>query len=272
MAGGLLLLTSACVSLALRKLASESGEQLPEPPAFWRRYAPSALRPLSIVSGATVASAIVCLLGFLLYRGLPTLGPSLLFGDTPPLRALLGTLPVWDGIWPACAGTFCLIVTTMLLAIGPGIGCGIYLAEYASPSMKRLFGVIMDILAGIPSIVMGIFGFTLILFLPRLGVAGASPGILLAGGCLALLVLPSLVVTTRTALEGLPASLRLTGFALGLTHSQIVRHILVPQASRGILGGIMLAMGRALMSHPKLLMLDEPSMGRKNSNAASGPR
>ena len=62
-----------------------------------------------------------------------------------------------------------------------------------------------------------------LLFLHRLGVAGASPGILLAGGCLALLVLPSLVVTTRTALEGLPASLRLTGFALGLTHSQIVR-------------------------------------------------
>ena len=50
--------------------------------------------------------------------------------------------------------------------------------------MKRLFGVIMDILAGIPSIVMGIFGFTLILFLHRLGFAGASPGILLAGGCL----------------------------------------------------------------------------------------
>ena len=235
-AGGLLLLTSACVSLALRKLASESGEQLPEPPALWRRYAPSALRPLSIVSGAIVASAIACL---------PTLGPSLLFGDTPPLRALLGTLPVWDGIWPACAGTFSLIMTTMLLAIGPGIGCGIYLAEYASPSMKRLFGVIMDILAGIPSIVMGIFGFTLILFLHRLGIAGASPGILLAGGCLALLVLPSLVVTTRTALEGLPASLRLTGVALGLTRSQVVRHILVPQASRGILGGIMLAMGRA---------------------------
>lgn len=53
------------------------------------------------------------------------------------------------------------------------------------------------------------------------------------------------MVTTRTALEGLPASLRLTGFALGLTRSQVVRHILVPQASRGILGGIMLAMGRA---------------------------
>ena len=235
-AGGLLLLTSACVSLALRKLASESGEQLPGLPA---------LCPLSFISGIAVASAIACLLGFLLYRGLPTLGPSLLFGDTPPLRALLGTLPVWDGIWPACAGTFCLIVTTMLLAVGPGIGCGIYLAEYASPSMKQRFGVLMDILAGIPSIVMGIFGFTLILFLHRLGIAGASPGILLAGGCLALLVLPSLVVTTRTALEGLPASLRLTGFALGLTRSQTVRHILVPQASRGILGGVMLAMGRA---------------------------
>ena len=244
-AGGLLLLISACVSLALRKLASESSEQLPELPAFWRQGAPSALHFLSTVSSLLVVSAIGCLLGFLLYRGLPTLGPALLFGDTPPLRALLGTLPVWDGIWPACAGTFCLIMMTMLLSIGPGVGCGIYLAEYASPPMKRRFGVIMDVLAGIPSIVMGIFGFMLILFLHRLDIADASPGILLAGGCLALLVLPSLVVTTRTALEGLPFSLRLTGAALGLTHRQELCHVLVPQASRGILGGIMLAMGRA---------------------------
>ena len=69
------------------------------------------------------------------------------------------------------------------------------------------------------------------------------------------------MVTTRTALEGLPASLRLTGFALGLIRSQVVRHILVPQASRGILGGIMLAMGRALMAQPRIILMDEPSMG-----------
>ena len=133
----------------------------------------------------------------------------------------------------------------MALVLVPGIGCGIYLAEYAPPRMQRLLNSLMDILSGVPSIVMGIFGFTLILFLHRLGFAGASSGLLLAGGCLALLVLPALVVTTRTALESLPASLRLSGAALGLRHGQVVRHLLLPQASRGILSGVMLALGRS---------------------------
>ena len=244
-AGGLLLCISTGVSLVLRRLEKKQDVLLPSVPALWRRHAPAGLHLLARGAGLLCSACVLALLGFLLWRGLPVLDAALLVGDAPFWPALLGRFPIWDGIWPACAGTFCLIVTTMLLAVGPGIGCGIYLAEYASPSMKQRFGVLMDVLAGIPSIVMGIFGFTLILFLHRLGIAGASPGILLAGGCLALLVLPSLVVTTRTALEGLPASLRLTGFALGLTRSQTVRHILVPQASQGILGGVMLAMGRA---------------------------
>ena len=159
--------------------------------------------------------------------------------------------PCWDAFpsgtasGPACLGTLCLLGITMALVLVPGIGCGIYLAEYAPPRMQRLLNSLMDILSGVPSIVMGIFGFTLILFLHRLGFAGASSGLLLAGGCLALLVLPALVVTTRTALESLPASLRLSGAALGLRHGQVVRHLLLPQASRGILSGVMLALGRS---------------------------
>ena len=242
-AGGLLLLVSSGVSVSLRMLSREKDKPLALP-SFWLHHAPGILRWLALTSGILVVASMLLLFGFLLYRGIPTLGPSLFFGDTPPWRALLGLLPVWEGIWPACVGTLCLIGVTMLLVLGPGIGCGIFLAEYASVSTRRLLGAMMDILAGIPSIVMGIFGFTLILFLRRLGL-DAGPGILLAGGCLALLVLPTLVVTTRTALESLPFSLRLTGFALGLGRGQVVRHLLVPQASRGILGGIMLGMGRA---------------------------
>ena len=111
------------------------------------------------------------------HRGLPTLGPSLLFGDTPPLRALLGTLPVWDGIWPACAGTFCLIVTTMLLARSRArrrlrhLCRRVRLAFHETPvrcdyGHPRWHTVHRH----------GHFqGFALILFLHRLGIAGASP-------------------------------------------------------------------------------------------------
>lgn len=244
-AGGLLLCISTGVSLVLRRLGKKQDVLLPPVPALWRRHAPAGLHLLARGAGLLCSACVLALLGFLLWRGLPVLDAALLVGDAPFWPALLGRFPIWDGIWPACLGTLCLLGITMALVLVPGIGCGIYLAEYAPPRMQRLLNSLMDILSGVPSIVMGIFGFTLILFLHRLGFAGASSGLLLAGGCLALLVLPALVVTTRTALESLPASLRLSGAALGLRHGQVVRHLLLPQASRGILSGVMLALGRS---------------------------
>lgn len=189
--------------------------------------------------------AMSCMLGFLLIRGLPTINLSLFFGDVSPKDAILGLRPVWDGIWPACVGTLYLVCLTVGLALFPGIGCGIYLAEYAGPQQKKWLGSAVDILAGIPSIVMGLFGFTLILFLRYTFLPQANTGLLLAAVCLALLVLPSIVLTTREALTAIPEDLRLTCAAMGFNRRQRLRYVLLPAASRGILGGIMLAFGRA---------------------------
>ncbi len=188
-------------------------------------------------------AAIGC--GYLLWRGVPTLGRALFFGDAPPLLAMAGLRPVWDGIWPACVGTLYLVGLSTLLVLGPGVGCGIYLAEYAGPYTRRHLGMAVELLAGVPSIVMGLFGFTLILMLRRMFLPHANTCLLLAAGCLALLVLPPLVVASRAALESLPQGLRLTGAALGLTREQTVFRVLLPEAGRGILGGIMLTVGRA---------------------------
>lgn len=248
-AGGILLATSASISLILRKMLGKSAEDttfsLPELSFFWSRYGAGCLKGIALLSSLLVVLSTAFLLSVLLRRGLPALNLELFFGFTPPWAAITGKMPVWDGIWPACAGTLSLVAVTMLLVTGPGIGCGVYLAVYASPRMQRILGFCLDLLAGIPSIVMGIFGFTLIIFLRHTVFPEASPGILLAGGCLSLLVLPSLAVTTRSAIEWLPPMLRLTGTTLGLSTAQTLRHILLPQASRGILGGVMLAMGRA---------------------------
>lgn len=189
--------------------------------------------------------AMGCMLGFLLIKGLPTINLSLFFGDISPQEAIFGLRPVWDGIWPACIGTLYLVCLTVALALFPGIGCGIYLAEYASARQKRSLGCAIDILAGIPSIVMGMFGFTLILFLRYTFLPQANTGMLLAAVCLALLILPSIVLTTREALNAIPNDLRLTCSALGFNRRKRLRYILLPAASRGILGGIMLAFGRA---------------------------
>jgi phosphate transport system permease protein len=103
----------------------------------------------------------------------------------------------------------------------------------------------VDLLAGIPSIVMGLFGFVLILYLRRTFLPQGTTCLLLSSFCLALLVLPSLVVGTRTALETLPESLAFTAAALGFSYAQTIRKFLLPAAGQGILGGVMLAMGRA---------------------------
>ena len=203
------------------------------------------LKVWSYTAALLVLSAFSLLLGFLLLKGLPMLNLRLFFGDTSAYDAVIRLRPVWDGIWPAFAGTFYLLALTMAMALVPGIGCGVFLARFAEGRTRELLSLAVDLLAGVPSIVMGLFGFVLILFMRRTFAPEATTCVMLAAFCLALLVLPSLVVTTRGALESLPVKLAESGRALGFSEKQLLRHLLLPAAAEGILGGVMLAMGRA---------------------------
>jgi len=193
----------------------------------------------------TTLGMVLLFLGFLGWRGIDTLNLSLFFGNTPPWEAITGRLPVWHGIWPACVGTLALVLFSSLLAIPLGLASGIYLAHYASGAWKKWCGLAVELLAGIPSIVMGLFGFALILFLKRTVAPQANTCLLLSAGCLALLVLPYLIFMTQTTLESLPDHLKLAGLGLGFTPGQNLLHVLLPAAGRGILSGVILAVGRA---------------------------
>lgn len=253
MAGALLLAINAAVSLIARRLERVQREHAHEMDRRGGRRSFGPKRPFGLLllrflawpAAVLVSAAVLGLLGYILWRGLPTLGSGLFFGRTPPLQALLGLRPVWDGIWPACAGTLCLVGLTLCLAVFPGVGCGLFLSEYATPAQRRRIGSAVDMLAGMPSIVMGLFGFSLILLLRRTLFPDANTGLFLAALCLALLVLPVLVVATREAMAAVPQNLRLASAALGLTPAQRLRHVLLPTAARGIGGGVMLALGRA---------------------------
>jgi phosphate ABC transporter permease subunit PstA len=196
------------------------------------------------IAGVLVSGVISVVVGFLAWRGVRTLGISLFFGDTPPWEAVLGRQPVFDGIWPAIVGTLQLIVVASAVAIPLGIGSGIYLAEYASPRWRYCLSTAVDLLAGIPSIVMGLFGFAMILLVQQTLALRANTCLMLAAICLALLVLPYLIRTTQTSMESVPGEIRLTGPALGLSPGQNVFRVLLPAASRGILSGVVLSVGR----------------------------
>lgn len=208
------------------------------------KWAPALLAVLGAAGLAFMSLGLAAVVGFLVWRGGETLGLTLLFGDVPPWEALTGRKPVWDGIWPAVLGTLSLVGLTMFLALPPGLGGGVFLAEYASPRQRRVLGTIMDMAAGVPSIVMGLFGFTLVLILRRFFPA-ANTCLLLAAFCLALLVLPALTTATREALAAVPDDLRLSAAALGFSKGESLRLVLLPAAGSGVLGGVILSVGRA---------------------------
>lgn len=188
--------------------------------------------------------AISAILGYVVWKGAGTLDLKLFFGDTPAMDALMLRRQVFDGLFPAIVGTLSLVVLSVSLAVPLGLATGIYLVEYAGGLAKKVFNLFFDILAGVPSIVVGLFGFSVAVFLHRHFSSDIGPYLLISGLALALLVLPYIIRTTQMALERLPSETRLTALALGATRLQNILLVLLPRSLSGIMTGVILAVGR----------------------------
>ena len=195
-------------------------------------------------SGVVVVGSISCIVGYLVIKGFGALNLTLIFGDTKPMDALLLKRQVFDGLFPAIIGTLLLILLSVIWAIPVGIASGIYLAEYASKKAKQILNLFFDILTGVPSIVVGLFGFSVAIFLHKHFSEDIYPCLLISSLSLALLVLPYIVRTTQVSLDNLSAQTRLAALALGATKLQNIFYVLIPKSLSGIVSGVILAIGR----------------------------
>jgi len=145
------------------------------------------------------------------------------------------------GIFPAIVGTVLLMVGTIIFALPLGVLSAIYLVEYAKDNtFTRLIKLSVVNLSGIPSIVYGLFGFTLFVMLLKLGTS------ILAGSLtLAIMSLPVIITASKEAIEAVPYSFREISLSLGATRWQTVRHCVLPYAIPGILTGTVLSLSRA---------------------------
>jgi phosphate transport system permease protein len=145
------------------------------------------------------------------------------------------------GIMPALLGTILLTLGTAIAAIPLGVGAAIYLAEYAKDTrFTRLIRLAIVNLAGIPSIVYGLFGLgVFVLFL------GTGTSILAGSLTLGIMTLPVVISTSEEAILAVPQEFRLVSLSLGATHWQTVRNQVMPQATPGIITGVILGLGRA---------------------------
>ena len=170
------------------------------------------------------------------------------------------------GGWPAIYGTLVTSLIAMVIGVPLALGVAMFLTELCPPFLRRPIGILIELLAAIPSIIYGIWGlFFLAPFLqttvyPLLkDVFGSIPiieflfrgaplgiGVLTAGFILAIMVLPFIAAVTRDVFLTVPPILRESAYGIGLTTAEVVRDIVLPYTRVGIVGGIMLGLGRAL--------------------------
>jgi len=132
-----------------------------------KRVTENAVKVFLWTSAVMITGAVAILLLFLLKKGAPGLSLKLVFGDADPLKALFLKERVFNGIFPAIVGSFLVVFLSVTWAIPLGVLTGIYMAEYGNGHLKKILDFSFDLLASVPSIVIGLFGLTLAIFLHR---------------------------------------------------------------------------------------------------------
>ncbi len=219
--------------------APDSGERLAqiyaraqEQQARRRRYIARTLRTLVYAGAVLTAAILVFLVGYILVKGVPYITPSLFEWEYTSTNVSL---------MPSLINTVLMAAFSLALVVPFGVGSAIYLVEYARRDNRfvQVVRVTTETLQGIPSIVYGLFG--MLFFVTALGwnlslIAGAFT--------LAIMILPVVMRTTEEALLAVPQSYREGGFALGSARFRTVLRCVLPTAVPGILGGVILGLGR----------------------------
>ena len=175
------------------------------------------------------------------------------FGDVSPLEFLTGT--TWTplfldgqfGVIPLVVGTIMISLISALVAFPLGLGVAIYLSEYANVRAARVLKPILEILAAIPTVVLGYFALTFVTPLLRdIGIQVAVFNALSASLVLGVMLIPTIASLSEDAMAAVPRDLREGGYALGADKLQVSTRIVVPAAISGIIAAYVLGFSRAV--------------------------
>ncbi len=212
-----------------------------------------AVEALIRVLGFSTIGFVLLIFFFLLREGVP------IFFEVPPGN-LFGThwYPTYDlfGSLPLILGSVLVTVTAILIALPLGVATAVFVREVAPGWAREILKPMIEVLAGIPSVVLGFFGMTLVAPLVR-ETLGMPTGLTAFTGAviLAYMALPTLISVAEDALDAVPKSYRDAGLAMGATQWQTIWRVVVPAARSGILTAVMLGMGRAIGETMAVMMV-----------------
>ncbi|MBL8930098.1 MAG: phosphate ABC transporter permease subunit PstC [Kineosporiaceae bacterium] len=207
---------------------------------------------LALLAGAAGLSIVVTI-GIVLSLLFPAIE---FFRQVPLLDFLTGTR--WAprfrgqesyGILPLVTGTLWTTAIGLLIAVPFGLGAAVYLSEYARPSVRRVLKPVLEVLAGIPSVVYGFFALTFvtpILLKDLLNLPVGTFSVLAAGLVLGVMIIPTVASLSEDAMSAVPQSLRHGSLALGANRMRTTLRVVFPAAISGIMASIVLALSRAI--------------------------
>ena len=201
----------------------------------------SSLKILCIIALIIALICLFAVISYVLIKGANKITVNLLFGDYKSSPSIL----------PAFIGTLELIAIASLISIPIGIGSAIFLVEYTNKKSKllQIIQVATETLAGIPSIVYGLFGY--LIFVVAFGWGYSIIG---GGITLAIMILPTIVRSTQESLLSVQEGLREGAYALGAGKVRTIFKIVLPSASSGIVTAIILAIGRVVSESAVLIL------------------
>jgi phosphate transport system permease protein len=202
------------------------------PRLAWRKSLNVFMLSLTGLCALLTVSALFFILGYLVWNG----GKDLSWSFFTHLPAPVGE--VGGGMANAIVGSLKLLLLAALFGVPIGLLGGVYLAEFGGRTVPFLVRYTADLMNGVPSIVMGIFAYALVV-MPMHHFSTLAGGI-----ALGIMVIPTVLRNTESFLRDVPRSLREGSFALGANKWRMIATVVLPAASRGILTGVLLALAR----------------------------
>jgi phosphate transport system permease protein len=216
----------------------------------WREFG---VESLVRVAGFSTIGFVLLIFLFLLREGAP-------FFIQVPLAEWVGQswYPTFDkfGTLPLILGSILVTIVSIVIALPLGVATAVFVREVAPGWARDILKTMIEVLAGIPSVVLGFFGMTLVAPAIR-EVLGAPTGLTAFTGALILayMALPTIISVAEDALDAVPRSYRDASLAMGATQWQTIWRVVVPAAKSGILTAIMLGMGRAIGETMAVMMV-----------------
>ncbi|MHB1393985.1 MAG: phosphate ABC transporter permease subunit PstC, partial [Clostridia bacterium] len=159
------------------------------------------------------------------------------------------------GIYPMIIGSLLVTAGALVLGVPVGIGCAVFLAEIAKPKVAEFIKPGIELLAGIPSVIYGLYGLVVIVPFIRKVFSNQGFSVLAGSIILAIMILPTIINVSESAIRSVPRDYKEASLSLGSSHWQSIKNVIVPAARSGIIAGIILGMGRAIGETMAVIMI-----------------